>query len=172
MRWAALVPLFLLANCDDVSMTQQKRYDTEAPARLWQNGAAARPLPANVVAQGDPARAQQARTPPPMSEALLKRGQERYDIYCSPCHGLSGKGDGIVPQRGFPKPPSYLEPRLLAAPAQEIYDAITKGYGAMFSYASRVAPRDRWAIVGYVRALQLSQHASLSQAPEAREKLP
>jgi mono/diheme cytochrome c family protein len=77
----------------------------------------------------------------------------------------------MVVQRGFPKPPSYLEPRLLAAPASTFYDAITNGHGAMYSYAARVAPRDRWAIIAYVRALQLSQHATLAQAPEAAEKL-
>ena len=107
-----------------------------------------------------------------LTAALLARGRERFDIYCSPCHGLDGQGDGMVVQRGFPRPPSYLEPRLLAAPAGTFYDAITKGYGVMYSYASRVEPRDRWAIVAYIRALQLSQHATLADAPEAREKLP
>jgi mono/diheme cytochrome c family protein len=161
----------MLAGCD-VSMTQQKKYTTYSAAGLWPNGSSARPLPAHVVAQGDLARDTEASNPPPVNAALLKRGRERFDTYCSPCHGLDGRGDGMVVRRGFPKPPSYLEPRLLAAPAGSIYDAITKGYGVMYSYASRVEPRDRWAIVAYVRALQLSQHATLAQAPEAREKLP
>jgi mono/diheme cytochrome c family protein len=103
---------------------------------------------------------------------LLKRGQERFNIDCSPCHGLDGKGDGIVAERGFPHPPSYFDARLMAAPASEFYDAITQGYGAMYSYAARVEPRDRWAIVAYIRALQLSQNATVAMAPEAREKLP
>jgi mono/diheme cytochrome c family protein len=125
-----------------------------------------------VVAQGDLERDKQQTTPPPVNAALLKRGQERFNIFCSPCHGLDGKGDGMVVRRGFPHPPSYFEPRLMQAPASTFYRAITDGYGVMYSYAARVEPRDRWAIVAYIRALQLSQHASLAQAPEAREKLP
>jgi len=171
VRPLALLTLLLLANCD-VSMTQQKRYHTEAPSKLWADGSAARPLPEHVVAQGDLAREAEAKKPPPASPALLARGRERYDIYCSPCHGLDGLGGGIVAERGFPHPPSFIEPRLLAAPPATFYDAITKGYGVMFSYADRVPPRDRWAIVAYIRALQLSQHASLAQAPDARDRLP
>jgi mono/diheme cytochrome c family protein len=160
----------LLAGCD-VSMTQQRRYDTEAPAELWPDGSSARPLPEHIVAQGDLARDNDAAHPPAATPPLLARGRERYDIYCSPCHGLDGLGDGMVVQRGFPKPPSYFEPRLLAAPASTFYDALTNGHGAMYSYAARVAPRDRWAIIAYVRALQLSQHATVAQVPEAAEKL-
>jgi mono/diheme cytochrome c family protein len=162
--------MVVLAGCD-VSMTQQRRYGTEAPAALWPDDTSARPLPDHVVAQGDLAREQDATHPSAATPALLARGRERYDIYCSPCHGFDGLGDGMVVQRGFPKPPSYLDPRLLAAPASTFYDAITNGHGAMYSYAARVAPRDRWAIIAYVRALQLSQHATLAQAPEAAEKL-
>jgi mono/diheme cytochrome c family protein len=168
---ALLSLLLLLAGCD-VSMTQQKRYDTEAPSKWWADGSAARPLPEHVVAQGDLTREAEAKNPAPVSPALIARGRERYDIYCSPCHGLDGLGGGIVAERGFPHPPSFIEPRLLAAPPATFYDAITKGYGVMFSYADRVPPRDRWAIVAYVRALQLSQHATLAQAPEARDRLP
>ena len=171
MRPLTLLTLLLLANCD-VSMTQQMRYHTEAPSKLWADGSAERPLPEHVVAQGDLAREAEAKKPPPASPALLARGRERYDIYCSPCHGLDGLGGGIVAERGFPHPPSFIEPRLMAAPPATFYDAITKGYGMMFSYADRVPPRDRWAIVAYIRALQLSQHATLAQAPEARDRLP
>jgi mono/diheme cytochrome c family protein len=160
----------LLSGCD-VSMTEQNKYATYAPAQLWSDGASARPLPEHVVAQGDDVRAKQAADPPPVSRALLARGRQRYDIFCAPCHGLDGNGDGIIVKHGFPHPPSYFEPRLMAAPASTFYDAITNGYGVMYSYAARVPPRDRWAIVAYVRALQLSQHATLAQAPEAKEKL-
>ena len=110
--------------------------------------------------------------PPAVDAQLLARGQERYDIYCSPCHGLSGNGDGMIVQRGFPAPPSYHTARLRAAPAQHFFDVITNGYGVMYSYASRVEPRDRWAIVAYVRALQESQSAKLADMPELRSKLP
>jgi mono/diheme cytochrome c family protein len=169
-RLLLLGMMVVLTGCD-ISMTRQRRYDTEAPAALWLDGTSARPLPDHVVAQGDLAREQDAAHPPAATPALLARGRERYDIYCSPCHGFDGLGDGMVVRRGFPKPPSYLEPRLLAAPASTFYDAITNGHGAMYSYAARVAPRDRWAIIAYVRALQLSQHATLAQAPAAAEKL-
>jgi mono/diheme cytochrome c family protein len=163
--------LLVLAGCD-VSMTQQKKYATYSPASLWADGAAGRPLRENVGAQGDLAREKEAATPPVATPALLQRGRQRFNIYCAPCHGLDGRGNGPVAERGFPHPPSYLEARLMSAPAATFYDAITNGYGVMYSYAARVEPRDRWAIVAYIRALQLSQHASLSDAPEAREKLP
>lgn len=153
-------------------MRQQKRYDTYAGAALWPDGSEARPLPAGVVAQGDPARAAVAAASPPATPALLARGRERYDIFCSPCHGLDGKGDGMIVRRGFPKPPSYHTERLRAAPARYLFDVITNGYGVMYSYAARVPPEDRWAIVAYVRALQLSQRAQVAEVPDAREKLP
>ena len=92
-------------------------------------------------------------------------------MFCSPCHGLSGNGDGMIVQRGFPAPPSYHIARLRSAPAQHFFDVISNGYGVMYAYASRVDPRDRWAIVAYIRSLQTSQHAQLSEAPEAKEKL-
>ena len=167
-----LLGVALMVSGCDVSMTRQNKYTTYSPADLWSDGTSARPLPAHVVAQGDIAREDEARNPPPVTAKLLERGRERFDIYCSPCHGFGGQGDGMVVERGFPRPPSYLEPHLLAAPAKTFYDAITKGYGVMYPYATRVGPRDRWAIVAYIRALQLSQHATLAQAPEAREKLP
>jgi mono/diheme cytochrome c family protein len=161
-----------LAACDDHSMTQQKRYVTYAPAGLFPDDTEAQTLPAGVVSQGELDRAAQSAKPPAVEAALLTRGQQRYDIYCSPCHGLSGHGDGMVVQRGFPAPPSYHTDRLRAATAQHFFDAITDGYGAMYSYASRVGPRDRWAIVAYIRALQQSQGAKLADVPDLRSKLP
>jgi len=170
LLWIAVV--LPLAACDDHSMTQQKRYVTYAPAGLFPDDTEAQPLPAGVVAQGDLDRAAQSANPPAVDAALLARGRQRYDIYCSPCHGLSGKGDGMVVQRGFPAPPSYHIARLRAAPAQHVFDVITNGYGVMYSYASRVEPHDRWAIVAYVRALQQSQGAKLADMPDLRSKLP
>jgi mono/diheme cytochrome c family protein len=104
--------------------------------------------------------------------ALLARGRERYDIYCSPCHGFSGHGDGMIVQRGFPTPPSYHSARLRSADAQHFFDVITHGYGVMYSYAARVEPRDRWAIIAYIRALQQSQRTDMADVPELRSKLP
>jgi mono/diheme cytochrome c family protein len=97
---------------------------------------------------------------PALTLALLERGQQRYRIYCTPCHSELGDGNGMVVQRGFPHPPSYHSDRLRQASTQHFYDVITHGYGAMYSFAARVAPDDRWAIAAYIRALQLSQHAS------------
>ncbi len=171
MKWIILLgSLLLLAGCG-LSMTEQRKYTTYAPAQLWPDGTSARPIPDQTVARIDSERAKEISNPPAVTPALVKRGRERFNIYCSPCHGLDGKGDGIVAERGFPHPPSYFEPRLLAAPAATFFNAITNGYGVMYSYADRVEPHDRWAIIAYIRALQLSQNATLEQAPEAREKL-
>jgi len=161
----------LLSGCD-VSMTQQNKYGTYSQAPLWDDDTAARPLPPHTVAQGDLARDAAEKRPPPATPALLARGQQRFDIYCSPCHGLAGDGDGMIVRRGFPAPPSYHQARLLAAPASHFYDVITHGYGAMYSYADRVDPGDRWAIVAYIRALQLQRRATVALAPEAEQKLP
>jgi mono/diheme cytochrome c family protein len=164
--------MLLLGGCDDHSMTQQSRYVTYGPAGLFADDAEAQALPPGVVAQGDLDRAKAVATAPAVDTQLLKRGQQRYDIFCSPCHGLSGNGDGMIVRRGFPAPPSYHTARLRAAPAQHLFDVITDGYGVMYSYASRVEPHDRWAIVAYVRALQESQSARLADVPELRSKLP
>ena len=167
---ALVVAGITLAACD-LSMTQQRKLTTYAPTSLWPDGTSARPLPAHAVAQGDVARAAEAKTPPSVTAALLARGQERFGIFCAPCHGLAGDGDGIIVAHGFPAPPSYHIDRLLAAPAQHFYDVITNGYGAMFSYADRVDPQDRWAIAAYIRALQLSRRAKIAQVPDAKDKL-
>ena len=168
----ALLAVLALAGCEDQSMRQQKRYATYAPASLWADGTSARPLPEGVVAQSDAARDKAAEAPPAVTSALLARGQERYEIYCTPCHGYDGRGHGMIVQRGFPPPPSYDSDRLRRAPARYIFDVITNGYGVMYPYASRVEPRDRWAIVAYIRALQLSQRAKLADIPDARNRLP
>jgi mono/diheme cytochrome c family protein len=103
--------------------------------------------------------------PPPLTLALLRRGRERFDIFCAPCHGFTGTGNGMIVQRGFPDPPSYLSEKLREAPIQHFYDVITNGYGVMFSYAARVPPPDRWAIIAYIRALQASATAQVADIP-------
>jgi mono/diheme cytochrome c family protein len=167
-----LLPLLLLAACDDLSMTRQKRYDVYRRANLWSDGAEARTPPDGTVQQGALAGDAALDTPPPVDGALLQRGRERYDAICTPCHGLTGHGDGMIVARGFPKPPSYHEDRLRAAPARYFVDVITHGYGAMYRYANRVEPRDRWAIAAYIRALQLSQGARVAEMPGLVEKIP
>ena len=133
MRGFAVIACLLscaaaLAGCD-LSMTEQRKLATYAPSTLWADGTSARPLPDHVVAQGAVERTAAEKTPPPVTTALLARGRERFDIFCAPCHGLAGDGDGIIVAHGFPAPPSYHIDRLLAAPAQHFYDVITDGYG-------------------------------------------
>jgi mono/diheme cytochrome c family protein len=166
-----VIPL-MLAGCDEQSMIQQKRYDPYEPSKLWRNGSEAQPLPSGTMAQSDLARDMEVKEPPPVTAALVERGRQRFDIFCSPCHGLSGRGDGMIVQRGFPPPPSYHSARLRSAPARHFFNVITNGFGVMYPYAARVEPHDRWAIVAYIRALQTSQHAQLADVPDAREKLP
>ncbi len=105
--------------------------------------------------------------PFPITREVLERGRERFDIYCSPCHGLTGEGNGMIVQRGFPAPPSYHIDRLRNAPAGYFFDVITRGYGMMYSYAQRVDPSDRWAIAAYIRVLQKSQDAKPADVPES-----
>ncbi|HVX04263.1 MAG TPA: c-type cytochrome [Rhodanobacteraceae bacterium] len=105
--------------------------------------------------------------PLPITPQLLARGRQRFDIYCAPCHSRAGDGDGMIAERGFPHPPSYHTAALRNAPDSHFYKVITDGYGVMYPYADRISPHDRWAIVAYIRALQLSQHASKSDLSEA-----
>jgi mono/diheme cytochrome c family protein len=98
---------------------------------------------------------------------LLARGQQRYSIYCTPCHSRLGDGNGMIVQRGLKHPPSYHEARLKQAPLGHFYDVMTNGFGAMLNYSAQIKPEDRWAIAAYIRALQLSQDARLSDVPES-----
>lgn len=161
-----------LGACDDLSMSRQNKYDTYAAASVWSNGSSARPLPEGTVARGDLALEGGAKDRPPATPELLARGQQRYEIFCTPCHGLTGEGDGVVVKRGFPAPPRFDLARLRQAQAQHFFDVMSDGYGLMYPFASRVSPRDRWAIVAYVRALQLAEMAPVAAVPEASEKLP
>ncbi|MGA7219821.1 MAG: cytochrome c [Candidatus Sulfotelmatobacter sp.] len=107
--------------------------------------------------------------PFPVTKAVLERGRERYNIYCSPCHSELGDGNGFIPSRGFSRqPPSYHIPRLEKAPLGYFYDVITNGFGIMSDYSAQIAPEDRWNIVAYIRALQLSQNATQADVPAGR----
>lgn len=105
--------------------------------------------------------------PHPLTAALLKRGENRYEIFCVPCHSPVGDGDGLITRRGFPSPPSFHIKRLREIPDRHFFDVMSQGYGMMYSYADRIEPQDRWAIVAYIRALQLSQDVSVSQLSTA-----
>ena len=150
--------VLVLVACDNMA-NQPKRLPSEAYP--GEEGPSHRLPPAGTVARDDAP----APTPPPVTAALLARGQQRFNIYCAPCHDRVGDGNGMIVQRGFPHPPSYHIDRLRQAPSQHFYDVITNGYGVMYSYADRVEPQDRWAIVAYIRALQLSQNARIDDVP-------
>jgi mono/diheme cytochrome c family protein len=163
MKRVVLLVVFiaLLAGCDD--MIHQAKENAYADAKVGPGQ-----MPAGMVGFGS-----QPATAPPMTMALLQRGQERFHIYCTPCHSELGDGHGMIVQRGFPAPPSYHIQRLRDAPVQHFYDVITNGYGAMYSFAYRVQPADRWAIAAYIRALQRSQNAQVADlTPEQKAALP
>jgi cytochrome c553 len=110
--------------------------------------------------------------PFPITRADLERGRERFNVYCTPCHDYTGSGRGMIVQRGFPQPPSYHIQRLRDAAVGHFYEVITNGFGAMYSYAARVEPADRWRIAAYIRVLQLSRNAKIEDVPESeRQKL-
>ncbi|NDQ58599.1 MAG: cytochrome c [Acidipila sp.] len=152
-----------------------------AESQFFEDGRSARPVVAGTVARGQLRTdellftgksngADAVQFPFAITRQDLERGRERYNIYCSLCHGASGDGQGMIVQRGFPPPPSYHIDRLRQAPAGHFFDVITNGYGTMFSYASRVNPQDRWRIVAYIRALQLSQNGALADVPVAERQ--
>ena len=157
MNRAPLLALLTLAACrQNLSMSDQPKGDEWERSDLFRNGRVVQEPPAGTVAREADTRDLAAQRPP-MSPALVRRGQQRFDIFCSACHGYAGEGDGMVVQRGFPHPPSFHEPRLIAAPDQHFVDVITNGHGVMYSYADRVPVADRWAITAYIRALQKSR---------------
>ena len=151
-------------------MYDQPRHKPLHASAFFSDGMSARPLPAGTVPRGflhtnDAVDEGLAGTnlveeiPVRVTPQLLQRGQERYNIYCSVCHDQNGEGNGMIVQRGFPRPPSFHIDRLREAPAGHFFRVITHGYGVMYPYANRVAPEDRWAITAYIRALQLSHGA-------------
>jgi mono/diheme cytochrome c family protein len=168
----AFAALVLLAACGGRDMKDQDKYEAYEAAALFADGSVMQASVPGTIARDEPAFQAELLARPQMTTALLERGRERFDIYCSPCHGRAGDGQGMVVQRGYPAPPSYHIERLRATSADHIVDVITHGYGVMYDYAARVPPADRWAIAAYVRALQLSQHAELAALPELdRRKL-
>lgn len=168
--FAASMGALLAATACRQDMHNQPRYKPFAATNFFGDGRSERPTIPDTVARGQ-LHLDQARYtgkengkdvdafPIQITRADLARGQERFNIYCSPCHGRLGDGHGMVVRRGFRHPPSYYEPRLVNAPVGYFFDVMTNGYGAMYSYASRVAVDDRWRIAAYIRALQLSQNA-------------
>ncbi len=173
---AAACLLFLTGCRQD--MADQPKNTPLSPSSFFADGRSERPLIDNTVPRGsladdalfipDTSNA----FPLPLTQELLDRGQERYKIFCTPCHGLQGDGNGMVVMRGMKRPPTYHQPRLREAPNGRLFAVITNGFGAMQGYSAQIPPRDRWAIIAYVRALQLSRDAPVSELPpDLRQKL-
>jgi mono/diheme cytochrome c family protein len=174
---ALLLGLLFAAGCRQDMANQPKKLPLTSSS-LFDDGRSERPLVEGTVYRGqleDEALAvpQDSNVfPLPVTKELLERGRERFNIFCSPCHGLDGDGSGMVTIRGFRHPPSYHIDRLRRAPVGHFYDVIANGFGAMSDYAAQVPPRDRWAIIAYIRALQLSRNALASELPAGlRERL-
>jgi hypothetical protein len=171
--------LVLLAGCSlKQDMAQQPKNRPLSPSDFFTDGRSERPLLENTVARGSIADdalvipKDSNGFPLPVTQELLERGEDRYKIFCTPCHGLQGDGNGMIAMRGMKHPPSYHQDRLRQVPNGYIYDVIANGFGAMYGYSAQIPPRDRWAIIAYLRALQLSRNAKVAELPaELREKV-
>jgi mono/diheme cytochrome c family protein len=168
----------VLAACRQ-DMHDAPRYEPLEATTFFPNGSASRMLVANTVARGQlnedrhlyegVVDGKPAETfPMPVTAEVMARGRERFNVFCSPCHGRTGVGNGMIVQRGFRQPPSFHEPRLRNAPVGYFFDVMTHGFGAMQDYATQVPVADRWAIAAYIRALQASRSATVADVPADR----
>ncbi|KAB1073943.1 c-type cytochrome [Methylobacterium planeticum] len=164
-RALVLVGLLALAACGEANMTEQDRADTWDRNEFFPRSMTMRQPVAGTVPRVDPAR--EMPQPATITAAMLDRGAERYGIFCSPCHGKSGNGRGMIVERGFPAATVLSDDRTRAMRAAEIYRAIGQGHRAMYGMAQMIPSADRWAIVAYIRALQTSQNAEVASLPEA-----
>jgi mono/diheme cytochrome c family protein len=184
---AAMLAIVVFPGCRS-EMYDQPRYEPYEATDFFDDGTSARPRIEGTVPRLDPKDAgpwseelfttgkvngKLAESLPfPVDRAVLDRGQERYRIYCTPCHGELGDGRGMIVQRGFNPPPSFHKDELRKQPVGHYFDVMTRGFGTMYSYASRIPPRDRWAIVAYIRTLQLSQSTTAAVlSPEDKRRL-
>jgi len=187
MNRAALVLLALSCAACHQDMFEQPKYRPLDESQFFSDGRSARPVPANTfeygksdesdaIARGTEKGVFVPTIPIAVDEALLRRGQQRFDIYCSPCHGRIGDGHGMIAKRGFKQPADLSSDRVRHAPPGYLYAVIANGFGAMPDYGDQVPVHDRWAIVAYLRALELSRHATLAEVPpegqQALEKTP
>ena len=171
----ALLVLLALSACRQ-KMANQARYDPLEPSDFFADGMASRPRIEGTVARGDISGNPHFDTgkvngqladgfPMPVTLELVDRGQNRFNIYCSMCHGRTGDGNGMIPSRGYRRPPSFHTQTLRTATSGHLFDVMTNGFGAMPPYGKMIPPQDRWAIVAYIRALQLSQNATVADVP-------
>jgi mono/diheme cytochrome c family protein len=168
----------VLAGCRQ-DMHDAPSYDPLQASAFFPNGQASRMPVANTVARGQLRDDEHLNTgrvagqlvaefPMPVTAEVMARGRDRFAVFCTPCHGATAEGDGMVVQRGFRRPPSFHEERLRTEPVGYFFDVMTNGFGAMQDYASQLPVSDRWAIAAYIRALQLSQRATLADVPADR----
>lgn len=179
----ALAAAALLTFGCRLDMHDQPKYKTYRASEFFSDGMASRVPPEGTVAQGQLREDDHlyrgrvdgvfaAEFPFPVTHEVLERGRERFNVFCAPCHSQSGYGRGMIVQRGMTQPPSLHIGRLREAPPGYIFDVVTNGFGNMYSYSSRIPPQDRWAIIAYIQALQLSRTATLADvAPADLEKL-
>lgn len=167
-----------LAGCRQ-DMHDNPRYESMEQNTFFADGRSQRPLVANTVARGFLREDEHfyrgkvdgelaTEFPLPVTVDLMLRGQERYNVFCAPCHGQTGKGDGMVVRRGYRAPTSFHDPRLRQAPPGYVFDVVTNGFGAMPDYATQIPVADRWAIAAYLKALQFSQNATVNEVPADR----
>lgn len=181
-RILAVAACLLAAGCRQ-NMHDQHKVKPLGESTFFADGQGARPLPAHTIARGDlregyaftglgPDNKPVAQMPPEIkvTRELLLRGQERFNIYCSPCHGRLGLGNGMIQQRGYKQPTSYHIERLRTAPIGYFFNVMTEGYGVMPTYAPQIPVADRWAIAAYIRVLQYSQNANLAELPAADQQ--
>ena len=181
----SLAGVILLSACRQ-DMHDQPKYKPLRQSNFFADKRQSRPLLPNTVSRGDLREATEFYTgktsadakvdldyfPMPITREVIERGHQRFDVFCSPCHGRLGNGAGMIVKRGFKAPPSYHIQRLRDAPVGHFYDVVTNGYGSMYNYAAQIPPRDRWAIISYIRVLQLSQNVQGDDlTPEVRAKL-
>lgn len=183
-RVVLMFVLLCVAGCWRDDMADDAHYKPEEASPIFPDGKLARPLVVGTVPRGGhtvtdtiyavtaPTTAPATSFPSQLDRAGVERGKQQYEIFCAVCHGATGDGNGMIVQRGFPHPPSYYLDRLRKAPPGHFYDVITHGHGAMYSYADRIEPEDRWRIVGYIRALQLSDPTNdgLATTPPEQRK--
>jgi mono/diheme cytochrome c family protein len=171
----AVLALVLVSGCRQ-DMHNQPKYKPLRGSTFFANGSSARPIIEGTVARGTLQSDEAFFTgknggtavtelPFPVDASVLDRGEERYNIYCAPCHDRTGGGRGMIVQRGYRQPPSLHVERLRTVQVGYFFDVITNGFGAMPDYRAQITPRDRWAVIAYIRALQLSQHAAAADVP-------
>jgi mono/diheme cytochrome c family protein len=174
-----LLALGLAGSACRRDMHDQPKYVPFREATFFTDQRSARPFVAGTVARGQLREDALLHTgklngvhatvfPFAIDARVMARGRERYDIYCAPCHGRTGEGDGMIVRRGYRRPPTFHQDRLRESPFGHFFDVITNGFGAMPDYASQIRAEDRWAIVAYVRALQVSAHATVADVPPDR----